>query len=65
MKLVKQESERVRSKDNRPFMDLYLTWTYEGKNYVVRVRPQFYCDYDKLCAVASTVPVGELIEKYI
>lgn len=65
MKLLKQNSERVRTKDNKPFTDFYLCWTFEGKNYCVRIRPHFYSDMDKLFAVASTVPDGELIEKYM
>lgn len=66
MKLLKQKSStRVREKDNKPFTDLYVGWVYQGCPYVVRVRPQFVKDYDKLMAVASEVPAGELLEKYL
>lgn len=65
MKLLKQVSERVRSMDNKPYLDFYLCWVYDNKPYAIRVRPHFNCDYDKLCALATEVPKGELIEKYI
>lgn len=65
MKLLKQTSTRLRTKDNKPFVDLFLGWVYQGVAYCVRVNPQFYRDYDKLMAVATEVPQGELPEKYL
>ena len=65
MKLLKQTSKRLRERDNKPFMDYYLTWVFEGKTYAVRIRPQFVRDYDKLYALSDTVPEGELLDKYI
>lgn len=65
MKLLRQESERKRSKDDKPFTDFYLCWVYNDKSYAVRIRPHFYSDLDKLIALSELVPAGELVEKYI
>lgn len=66
MKLLKQKSlDRIREKDNRPWIDLYLGWTYKGQPYLVRIRPQFGSEYSELVAVAEEVPSGELLEKYL
>lgn len=40
-------------KDGKEYVDLYLKWTYDEKEYLVRVRPVFACDYDKLMASAK------------
>ena len=40
-------------KNDKEYIDLYLKWTYEGKEYLVRVRPVFACDYDKLIATSN------------
>lgn len=47
------------------YTDLYLAWEYQGKKYLVRVRPVFGCDNDKLLASAVLVPEGEQLEKYM
>lgn len=65
MKVFKQKSERVRSKDNKQFLDFYLAWSYNGKVYSVRINPQFPRDYDKLGAIAQEIPTNEPIEKYM
>lgn len=64
-RLFKQKSTRVRNTDNRPFVDFYIGWVYEGRPYVVRVRPQFNNEYELLLASAEDVPNGEPIEKYL
>ena len=49
MELTKEKVNR----DGREYVDLFLSWEYEGKNYKVRVRPVFSRDYDKLIATAT------------
>jgi len=53
LRVISEKSERLDNK-GKPFTDLYLCWTYEGKDYKVRIRPQFYKDLDKLCALCSS-----------
>lgn len=65
MKVLRQLSDRVRTTDNKPFMDYYLVWTYNNKVYSMRIKPQFGRDYDKLFANSQEVPSGEPLEKYI
>lgn len=53
LKVVSKVSDRL-DKKGRPFTDLYLVWTYDSKVYEVRIRPQFFCDFDKLYALSKT-----------
>lgn len=55
MKLLKEKCTRPGYED---YTDFYLTWTHEGKDYKVRVRPVFGKDNALLHAVAETVLVG-------
>lgn len=64
MTLLKQTSERLDDK-GKPFIDLYLGWSHEGKVYLVRVRPQFCKDCKLTYATAREVPVGESLDKYV
>lgn len=50
MELVKTKVVR----NDTEYTDLFLSWEYEGKTYLVRVRPVFSRDYDKLIATATT-----------
>lgn len=61
MKLFKTKIVR----DGSRYVDLNLCWQYQGKTYVVRVRPCFGKDNDKLIAIAEPLPSGELPEKYL
>ena len=61
MKLIKQKVER----NGEQYNDLNLVWQYKNKVYVVRVRPCFGRDNDKLMAIAQPVPSDEPIEKYL
>lgn len=61
VKLFKQAVSR----NGADYTDLYATWTYQGKVYLVRVRPVFGRDNDKLMAIAEEVPTGEVVQKYI
>lgn len=61
MKVLKQNVER----DGKKYVDLYGAWTYENKTYCVRIRPVFGKDNDKLMSIATPVPQGEQVEKYI
>lgn len=61
MKLFKTRIER----EGQRYVDLNLCWQYEGKYYKVRVRPCFGKDNDKLIAIATDLPEGELPEKYL
>ena len=65
MRLLKQNSENVRSKDNKAFVDFYLVYSYKGLPRFVRVRPVFGADYEKFYALAETIPSGEDVEKYL
>ena len=66
VKVFKQKSStRFREKDNRPFVDFYISWTYNSQPYAIKIKPQFASDYDKLFAMAEEVPAGELIDKYL
>lgn len=58
MKLLKQKVERNGAK----YTDIYACWSYNGKDYAVRVRPVFNRDYDKLIAAAETMETGEKLE---
>lgn len=62
MKLLMTPCPRDGFKD---YHDYYLAWVYEGKTYLVRVRPVFGKDNDKLHATAQYVPLGEMLEKYV
>lgn len=62
MVLLKAKATRQGYED---YTDLFLGWVYEGKRYIVRVRPVFGCDNDKLIAAATQVEPGEPMEKYL
>lgn len=63
MTLLRQVSDRLDNK-GKPYLDYYLVLEYGGKNYLVRVRPQFARDYSLLFNNAIDVPKGECLEKY-
>lgn len=47
-------------KDNKVYIDLYLIWHHEGKNYKVRIEPRFNNDKVLLLSQAKELePVGE------
>ena len=52
MKLVKSYVER----DGKRYTDLNLVWTYNGKEYAVRVRPCFKQDFTLLLSNSETLP---------
>lgn len=52
LRVVSKVSERLDQK-GKPFTDLYLVWTYNEKEYQVRIRPQFYTDFAKLFALTQ------------
>lgn len=54
MHLWKKTSERVNEKGSH-WVDLYLTWEYNGKTFCVRIKPQFLKDYGFLLAHAQTL----------
>lgn len=47
-------------KDNKVYIDLYLIWTHEGKNYKVRVEPRFLHDKVLLLSEAKELEPLEL-----
>lgn len=47
MKVVSKVSSRM-NKEGQPYNDFYAVWTYNGKDYEVRVRPCFDRDYKLL-----------------
>lgn len=61
---IKVLKQRVH-KNDRVFIDLYISWVYGQKTYFVRLKPVFGRDYDKLVSIAQEVPENELVEKYI
>ena len=61
MKLFKTKVVR----DGEKYVDLNLCWQYNGKTYLVRVRPVFGRDNDKLIAIAQNLTEGEMLEKYL
>lgn len=52
MKLYKN---KVR-KDDKLYTDLNLSWDYNGKTYLVRVRPVFASDFALLLGASEPLP---------
>ena len=64
MTLLKVVSERKDS-NGAPYTDLYVAWSYQGKSYLVRVRPAFSCDFKKLVSHAVECESVENFQKYL
>lgn len=43
-------------KDGKTFTDLNVSWSHDGKNYLVRVRPVFARDLPLLLSHAEPLP---------
>lgn len=54
LRVVIEKSERL-DKNGKPFDDFYLLWSFEAKDYKVRIKPQFFVDLDKLYALAKNM----------
>lgn len=52
LKLTRQKVQ----KEGKTYLDLCLSWTYNGKEYNVRVDPRFARDFALLFAIADPLP---------
>lgn len=43
-------------KDGKTYLDLCLSWNYNGKDYIVRIDPRFAKDFALLFAIAEPLP---------
>lgn len=52
MELTKELSDR-KNKNGNQYLDLFLTWSHEGKEYKVRISPCFHRDFRLLVSAAK------------
>lgn len=51
LKIVKEQVQR----EGKSYLNFYLCWSYNDKEYKVRIRSVFPNDFDKLFAISQSV----------